>query len=125
MSEQQLTQGMSFDSKKLTMLVIKQYHIDNGYKFTVIESKSGYYICQCIDYNKGCQWLLQNSYSKRSFKWETRKIDTPHTCSSTNLSLNHMNLDSNQIASIVFHFVKTNPLIPIKSLIAEISNRFG
>jgi len=25
----------------------------------------------------------------------------------------------------VFHSVKTNPLIPIKSLIAEISNRFG
>jgi len=38
---------------------------------------------------------------------------------------NHVNLDSNQIGSIVMNFVKENPSIPIKSLVAEIKNRFG
>ncbi|XP_027941192.1 uncharacterized protein LOC114194993 [Vigna unguiculata] len=37
----------------------------------------------------------------------------------------HVNLDSNQNFSIVMNSVKENPSIPIKSLIAEIKNRFG
>jgi len=37
----------------------------------------------------------------------------------------HVNLDSNQIGSIVLNSVKENPSIPTKSLIAEIKNRFG
>jgi len=36
----------------------------------------------------------------------------------------HVNLDSNQIGSIVINSVKENPSIPIKSLVAEIKNRF-
>ena len=104
---------------------IKQYHVDNRYIYTVVESKSDYYICRCVDYNKGCQWRLQAAYSKHSLKWEIRKIDALQTCLSTNVSPDHTNLDSNQIASIVFHCVKTNPSIPIKSVISKISNRFG
>ncbi|XP_027927775.1 uncharacterized protein LOC114184659 [Vigna unguiculata] len=65
------------------------------------------------------------AYSKHSLKWEIRKIDALQTCLSTNVSPDHTNLDSNQIASIVFHCVKTNPSIPIKSVISKISNRFG
>jgi len=37
----------------------------------------------------------------------------------------HVNLDSNQIGSIVMNSVKENPSIPIKSLVAEIKNRSG
>jgi len=37
----------------------------------------------------------------------------------------HVNLDLHQIASIVVDFVRTNPSIPVKSLIAEIKNRYG
>jgi len=36
----------------------------------------------------------------------------------------HVNIDSNQIGSIMLNFVKETPSIPIKSLIAEIKNRF-
>jgi len=38
------------------------------------------------------------------------------------LSQDHINLDSTQIASIVANLVKTNPSIPVKSLIVEIRN---
>ncbi|XP_027915167.1 uncharacterized protein LOC114174530 [Vigna unguiculata] len=40
-------------------------------------------------------------------------------------SADHVNLDSNQIASIVMNSIKENPSIPIKSLVAEIKNRLG
>jgi len=44
---------------------------------------------------------------------------------STMQPADHVNLDSNQIGSIVMNSVKENPSIPIKSLVAEIKNHFG
>jgi len=41
------------------------------------------------------------------------------------MSQDHVNLDLHQIASIVVNSVRTNPSIPVKSLIAEIKNRYG
>jgi len=39
--------GMSFDIKESTMSYIKQYHIDNGYRFVVVEIKSKIYMSMC------------------------------------------------------------------------------
>jgi len=115
---------MCFDTKESTMSYIKQYHIDNGFRFVVLDSKFDKYICQCIDYKKGCPWRLRASYSKRSSKWEIRKIDGSHTCLSTMQLADHVNLDSNQIGYIFMNSVKENPSIPIKTLIAEIKKSF-
>ena len=41
------------------------------------------------------------------------------------MSQDHINLDSHRIASIVVNSVRINPSIPVKSLIAEIKNRYG
>jgi len=49
----------------------------------------------------------------------------PHTCLSTIISQDHVNLDSHQIVSIVVNSLRTNPSIPVKSLIAKIKNRYG
>jgi len=100
------------------MSYIKQYHIDNGYRFVIVERKYDKYICRCVDYKKGCPWRLRAAYNKRSFKWEIRKIDRSHTCLSIMQPAVHVNLDSNQIGSIVMNSVKENPSIPIKSLVA-------
>jgi len=53
-----------------------------------------------------------NSY----FPWKSLSIT---------LSGDHVNLDSNQIATIVVNFIKANPFIPVKSLIAENRSRYG
>ena len=92
---------------------------------STFESKYEKYICRCVDYKKSCPWSLRVAYSKRSFRWEIRKIDCSYTCLSTMQLADHVNLDSNQIGSIVLNSVKENPSIPTKSLIAEIKNRFG
>jgi len=122
--ENSLCVGMSFDTKESTVSCIKQYHIDNGYRFVVVESKSEKFICRCVDYKKGCPWRLRAAYNNRSLNWEIRKIDGSHTCLSTMQPADNVNLDSNQIGSIVMNSVKENPSTPIKSLIAEIKNRF-
>ncbi|XP_017416642.1 uncharacterized protein LOC108327455 [Vigna angularis] len=68
---------------------------------------------------------FKGSYSKVPQHWEMKNIDEPHTCFSTILYRDHTNLDSNHIAAIVSNFVRTNPSIPIKSLITDIKNSFG
>ena len=44
---------------------------------------------------------------------------------STTLSQDHINFDSSKIAAIIVNSVKSNPLISIKSLVAEIKNWYG
>jgi len=112
-------------SKEATLNAIKQYHIDNGYKFVVVESKSDRYVARSIHHDGGCQWRLRASFSKIQSQWEIKKIDVQHSCLSTNLSADHVNLDSTHIASMVLTSVKANPSVRIKSLIAEIKNLYG
>jgi len=80
------------------------------------------YVAQYIDNNNGCQWQLRESFSKFHDTWEIKKIETPHTCLSTTLSNDHVNLDSKQITIIVVNYIKANSSIPMKSLIAKKSH---
>jgi len=44
---------------------------------------------------------------------------------STTLSQDHINFNSSEIATIIVNLVKSNPSIPIKSLVAEIKIRYS
>jgi len=116
--EYELEEHMGFSSKDSMIFVIRQFHIKQGYKFVVVKSKTDKYVVRCIDYNNGCQWRLRTSYSKIRDQWEIKRIEVPHTCLSTVMSQDHVNLDSHQIISIMVNSVRKNLLIPIKSLIA-------
>jgi len=120
-----LEERMCFQSKEATVSPIKQYHIDQGFKFVVIESKIDRYVVRCSNYGNDCNWRLRASFSKVRQQWEIKKIEAPHTCLSTTLSQDHINFDSSEIAAIIVNSVKSNPSIPIKSLVAEIKNRYG
>jgi len=54
-----LNEHMSFMSKEATLNAIKQYHIEHGYKFLVVESKPDKYVARCIHYEGGCRWRLR------------------------------------------------------------------
>ncbi|XP_068497499.1 uncharacterized protein [Phaseolus vulgaris] len=123
--DRNLNEHMCFMSKEATLNAIKQYHIDNDYKFVVVESKPDIYVAQCKHHEGGCQWRLRASFSKIRSQWEIKKIDAQHSCLSTNLLADHVNLDSTHIASMVLTSVKANPSVRIKSLIAEIKNLYG
>jgi len=114
---------MSFVSKKAALMNIKQYHIEHGYTFVVVESMSDRYVAKCTNYGNGCQWRIRVAFSKVGQHWEIKNIETPHKCFSTIISQDRHNLDLSQIATIVLHSVKKNPSIPIESLIVEITSR--
>jgi len=85
----ELCEGMSFHTKEETLSAIKEYHIDQGYKFVVVESKTDRYVARCVNYEKGCQWRLRASFSKIRQQWEIKKIEASHTCLTTVLTLNY------------------------------------
>jgi len=62
--EYELEEHMCFNSKDSTIFAIKQFYIQQGYKFVVVESKTDKYVVSCIHYNNSCQWRLRASYSK-------------------------------------------------------------
>ncbi|XP_022632765.1 uncharacterized protein LOC106780607 [Vigna radiata var. radiata] len=76
-------------------------------------------------YHNGYQWRLRAGYSKVYKYWEIKNIEGQHTCFSNILSQDHISLDNTHIATIVSNSVRTNPSIPIKSLITDIKARFG
>jgi len=49
-----LFEHMSFVSKEAVVMNIKQYHIEQGYTFVVVESKSDRYVAKCTNYGNGC-----------------------------------------------------------------------
>ena len=48
-----LNEHMSFMSKEAKLNAIKQYHIDNGYKFVLVESNPDKYVARCIHHDEG------------------------------------------------------------------------
>jgi len=60
----ELCKRMCFHTKEATLSAIKEYHIDQGCKCLVVESKPDRYVARCIHYGNGCQWRLRASFSK-------------------------------------------------------------
>jgi len=59
-----LEECMCFQSKEATVSAIKQYYIDQGFKFVVIESKIDKYVVRCSNYANDCHWRLRASFNK-------------------------------------------------------------
>jgi len=49
---------MCFNSKDSTVFAIKQFHIQQRYRFVAVKSKTNRYFVRCIHYNNSCQWRL-------------------------------------------------------------------
>jgi len=70
-------------------------------------------------------WRPRVSFSKIHKRWELKKVNGIHTCTTSIISQDHVRLDSSVIAHNIVHLVKTNPSIEIKTLIASMLQWFG
>lgn len=109
-----LQECMQFQSNEETISTIKQYHINNIYKFNFVEYKPNIYIVRCLNYHNDYPWRLWAAYSKVHQHWKIKNIARPHACFSTILSEDHTNLDSNHIVAIVSNSVRKTPPFPSK-----------
>ena len=58
-------------------------------------------------------------------RWKIKQINGIHICTTSLISQDHVKLDSSIITNNIVHLVKTNPGIKIKTLIANMLQRFG
>jgi len=62
--------------------------------------------------------------SQRSL-WEVRKVVENHVCHGIEMSLGHVNLSCNMIATSIRHLVEENPMLTMKTVKAFAEEYFG
>ncbi|KAH1214146.1 hypothetical protein GmHk_14G041944 [Glycine max] len=117
-------EGLTFESKQAVVNAIKQFHFMHSFNFDVVKNKSDKYVFMCNQYGNGCYWRARVSFSKIRKRWELKKLNGIHTCTNSTISQYHVRLDSSIIAHNIVHLVKTNPGIEIKTLIANMHQRW-
>ena len=107
------------------MDAIKQFHFMHSFNFDVVENKSDKYVVMCNQYGRGCYWRVRLSFSKKHKRWELKKINGIHICTTSIISQDHVKLDLSVIAHNIVHLVKINLGIEIETLIIDMLQRFG
>ncbi|RYQ93238.1 hypothetical protein Ahy_B09g099507 isoform A [Arachis hypogaea] len=102
--------------------------MDFGSKESVISAIKSYTISREVDYTgygAGCDWLIQASLIRKKGCWEIRRYNGKHMCTKGTISQDHAKLDSDTIADAIRLLVEADPLIKVKSIIAEVQSRFN
>ena len=123
-NQSQCESSSYFETIKSQLLDDLQFSNLHSFNFDVEENKSDKYVVKCIQYGNGCHWRERASFSKIRKRWEMKKINGIHTCTTLLISPDHVRLDSSVIVCNIVHLVKTNPGIQIKTLIANMLQRF-
>ena len=123
--ENELQVGQQFRDKEAVLFAIKNYSIRRSVEYKVLESDHIKYHGKCKYFGNGCNWSIRVSYRQKKELWEIRKYNGPHTCVSTSLSQDHLQLDTNVICATIFPMVQADSTISIKVLQGAVENRFG
>ncbi|RYR12059.1 hypothetical protein Ahy_B04g069581 [Arachis hypogaea] len=89
--------GMEFSSREAVITTMKDYTIRRCVDYRVYESEPLTFYAKC----------------------------THHTCTRATISQDHSKLDSNTIAEAIKPLVEADPLIKVKSVIAEVQSKFN
>ena len=116
---------MIFESKHVVVNVIKQFHFLHSFNYDVKENKSDKYVVKYIQYGNECHWRARVSFNKIYRRWEIKKINGIHTCTTSLISQDHIRIDLSVIAHNIVDLVKTNLGIQTKTLIVNMLQHFG
>ncbi|XP_074376849.1 uncharacterized protein LOC141718366 [Apium graveolens] len=121
----ELRKGTMFHTKKELMRVVKDVHIDNHQEIKVLKSDSGVWEVECKRKVTGCVWMLR--VRKRAIHnfFEIMEIKGPHTCVNPNISQDHYNLSSTNIAHVISTQIAADPSVSEKVLEATVVSHFG
>ncbi|RYQ99287.1 hypothetical protein Ahy_B07g087195 [Arachis hypogaea] len=115
--------GMELSSREAIIMVIKDYTIRRAVDYRVYESEPLTFYAKCTQYGSGCDWLIRVSMINRKYCWVIRRYNGSHTCTRATISQDHSKLDSNTIAEAIKPLVEADPLIKVKSVVAELAKQ--
>ncbi|RYR28618.1 hypothetical protein Ahy_B01g052762 isoform B [Arachis hypogaea] len=59
--------GIEFNSKRAVVMAIRNYTISKGVDYKVFESEPLTFYTKCLQYGKGCDWLIRANHLKLDF----------------------------------------------------------
>ncbi|RYR40158.1 hypothetical protein Ahy_A09g045842 [Arachis hypogaea] len=117
--------GMEFSFRKAVIKAIKEYTIRRNVDYRVYESEPLTFYAKCTQYGSGCDWLIRVSMSSRKYCWVIRMYNDSHTCTRATISQDHSKPDSTTIAEAIKSLVEADPVLKVKSVIAEVQSKFN
>ncbi|XP_074336942.1 uncharacterized protein LOC141674116 [Apium graveolens] len=121
----ELREGMIFDSKKVLMHTVRDFHIRNHQEIKVVRSSDVYWIVVCKKKDSGCEWSLKGRLRKSLGKFQIMETSGPHTCLRTTVTQDHPNLTSYDILELVKDQIVVDPMVKEKVLMATVKSIFG
>ncbi|KAL8146023.1 hypothetical protein AgCh_003962 [Apium graveolens] len=121
----ELREGMIFDSKKVLMHTVRDFHIRNHQEIKVVRSSDVYWIVVCKNKDSGCEWSLKARLRKSFGKFQIMETSGPHTCLRTTVTQDHPNLTSYDILELVKDQIVVDPMVKEKVLMATVKSIFG
>ncbi|XP_074351961.1 uncharacterized protein LOC141691117 [Apium graveolens] len=121
----ELREGMIFDSKKVLMHMVRDFHIRNHQEIKVVRSSDVYWIVVCKNKDSGCEWSLKARLRKSLGKFQIMETSGPRTCLRTTVTQDHPNLTSYDILEIVKDQIVVDPMVKEKVLMATVKSIFG
>nr|XP_025631357.1 uncharacterized protein LOC112726250 [Arachis hypogaea] len=104
---------------------MKEYTLRRSVDYHVYESEPLIFYTKCTQYGSGCDWLIRVSMISRKYCWVIKRYNGSHTCTRATISQDHSKLDSNTIAETIKPLVEADPLLKVKSVIAEVQSKFN
>lgn len=116
---------MVFESKEEMVRVIKDVHIRNHQEIKVLRSDSESWEVACKRKTEGCAWMLRARKRRKHHFFEVMEARGPYTCLNPNISQDHCNLNSSNIAQVISTQIAADPNVSEKVLMATTVSHFG
>ncbi|XP_075478575.1 uncharacterized protein LOC142519439 [Primulina tabacum] len=119
---------MVFNSKGELIASVKDFSVRVlRREYIVVESSPTIWKVKCKNWSEGgnCGWGLRASFKKSLGYFIITKYGGDHTCMSTQVGIDHHNLDVNMIANTLLGIVRCDPAYEIKYVRESIKEKYG
>ncbi|XP_075473334.1 uncharacterized protein LOC142504342 [Primulina tabacum] len=124
----ELCTNMIFKDKKHLIAAVKDFSVRVARReYQVVESTKTLWKVRCKNKysNTNCSWVLRASLKSKLGYFKITKYGGPHTCMSSQVGLDHHNLDKNMIAKTLAGIVRCDPSCEIKYVIQLVKDRYN
>ncbi|KAK1401531.1 hypothetical protein POM88_001136 [Heracleum sosnowskyi] len=114
-----------FQTKEELMRVVNDVHIANHQEIKVVRSDSVTWEVECNRKMTGCVWMLRARKRTIHNFFEIMETKGTHTCLNPNMTQDHYNLNSSNIAHVFSTQIAADPSVSEKVLEATVVSHFG
>ncbi|XP_073137694.1 uncharacterized protein [Henckelia pumila] len=119
--------NMLFKDKNDLISSVKDYSVRvSKREYRVVDSTRILWKVQCKKDSSAarCRWGLRASFKEKTGYWKITRYDGPHTCISTNVGIDHYNLNSNMVAQTLLGIVRCDPSYEIKYIMESVKDKY-